>query len=254
MKEKHPMLWNLQIRPTTTLLLSGALFALSFGPAAQVAGAQCADPRGNSYCTNGGLVTMPTSIPARNVTTQNPKPPTNVNIQNPNPPTNVNVQNPNPPTNVDVQNPNPPTNVDVQNPNAGNSNVQNPNAPIAIAGGSELSVLNGGGVPGDAIVVTGQGFGSNNNMFINVIDSSDTELDTDSRAFSCNETENWVVVIYQMYGLGCSSGARPGRLNKSNADGTFSGVVQIPATASVGPARLCAKGVFATTCTPITIS
>ena len=173
--------------------------------------AQCADPRGNSFCTNGGQVT----------------------VQNPNPPTNVNVQNPNPPTNV---------------------NVQNPNAPIATAAGSQLTVLNSGGAPGGALVVTGQGFGSNNLMFLNVIDSSGSQWDTDSRTFSCNETEDWVVSIHQDYGLGCSSGAQPGRLNQSASDGTFSGVVQIPPTASTGPAQLCAKGVFATTCTPIMIA
>jgi hypothetical protein len=259
------MFHNHPNRPKAALLVSGALLALSLGPAAQVASAQCADPRGNSYCNPGGLVNMPnpsppTNVnvqnpnPPRNVNVQNPNPPTNVNVQNPNPPRNVNVQNPNPPTNVNVQNPNPPTNVDVQNPDAGNSDVQNPNAPIAIAGDSQLAVLNGGGAPGDAIVVTGQGFGKNNNMFLNVVDSTGTEWDTDSRAFSCNETENWVIVIYQNYGLGCSSGARPGRLNRSNPDGAFSGVVQIPPTASSGPAKLCAKGVFPTTCTPISIS
>src|SRR6202022_3347865 len=107
-----------------------------------------------------------------------------LNDQKPKPPTNGNVQNPNPPMNVNVQNPNPPTNVDVQNPNAGNSDVQNPNAPITMAGGSQLSTLNTDGAPGDALVVTGEGFGRNNNMFLNVIDSSGTEWDTDSRAFS----------------------------------------------------------------------
>src|SRR6266851_7733215 len=204
-------------RSTVAAILLGTALAVPFAPAALAQ--PCADPRGNSYCTNNGLV----------------------NMQNPNPPTNVNVQNPN------------AGNAKVTNPSAGNSNVQNPNAPIARAGGSQLATLNSGGAPGDGVVVTGQGFGTNNVMFLNVIDSSGTEWDTDSRAFSCNETDNWVVVIYQNYGLGCSSGAQTGRLNQSNADGTFTGVVQIPPTASFGPAKLCAKGVFATTCTPIMI-
>jgi hypothetical protein len=102
-------------RRVSGLLLSGALLALSFGPVGQVASALCADPRGNSYCTNGGLV----------------------NAQNPNPPTNVDVQNPDA-GNSNVQNPNAPIAIaGVQNPDAGNSNMQNPNAPIAIAGGSQ---------------------------------------------------------------------------------------------------------------------
>jgi hypothetical protein len=44
--------------------MSAALLAVSLGPASQVASAQCADPRGNSYCTGGGLVTFPTPAPA----------------------------------------------------------------------------------------------------------------------------------------------------------------------------------------------
>src|ERR1700674_2557184 len=100
------MFHNHPTRRMATLFVSGAVFALSFGPAAQVASAQCADPRGNSYCNPGGLVNMP--------------------------------------------NPSPPTNVNVQNPDAGNSDVQNPNAPIAIAGDSQLAVLNEGGNPGGA--------------------------------------------------------------------------------------------------------
>ena len=46
--------------------------------------------------------------------------------------------------------------------------------------------------------------------------------------------------------------ARTGE-RQSSADGSFSGVLQIPDSASPGPAQLCAKGVFATTCTAITI-
>jgi hypothetical protein len=207
------------------LLLQAALFA-------EGASAQCADPRGNAYCTNGGLV----------------------NVQNPNPPTNVKVQNPNPPTNVNVQNPNPPTNVDVANPTGGDSGAQNPNAPIATATTGELTVAPDGGAPGDMLAVEGQGFGANNLMFLNIIDSAGDILDTDSRAFSCTETDDFVLNLYQDLGWGCSSGARPGPLNQTNPDGTFVGAIRIPAEAAPGPARLCAKGVFPDSCTPITIS
>jgi hypothetical protein len=177
-----------------------------------------------------------------------------VNVQNPNPPTNVKVQNPNPPTNVNVQNPNPPTNVDVANPTGGDSGAQNPNAPIATATTGELTVAPDGGAPGDMLAVEGQGFGANNLMFLNVIDSAGDILDTDSRAFSCTETDDFVLNLYQDLGWGCSSGARPGPLNQTNPDGTFVGAIQIPAEAAPGPARLCAKGVFPDSCTPITIT
>ena len=207
------------------LLVGAAVFAAS-------ASAQCADPRGNSYCSNGGLV----------------------NVPNPNPPTNVNVQNPNPPTNVNVQNPNPPTNVDTTNPTGGDSGAQNPNAPTVSAATGQLTVAPAAGAPGDMLAVTGQGFGANNLMFLNVIDAAGNILDTDSRAFSCTETDDVLLNLYQDLGWGCSSGARPGRLNQTNPDGTFSGAIQIPAEAMPGPARLCARGVFADSCTPITIA
>ena len=57
------MFRNPQIRRTTTLLLSGALFALSFGPAAPVASAQCADPHGNNYCTGTVVFNTPVPVP-----------------------------------------------------------------------------------------------------------------------------------------------------------------------------------------------
>jgi hypothetical protein len=185
------------------LLLQAALFA-------QGASAQCADPRGNAYCTNGGL--------------------------------------------VNVQNANPPTNVDIANPTGGDSGAQNPNAPIATATTGELTVAPDGGAPGDMLAVEGQGFGANNLMFLNVIDSAGDILDTDSRAFSCTETDDFVLNLYQDLGWGCSSGARPGPLNQTNPDGTFVGAIQIPAEAAPGPARLCAKGVFPDSCTPITVT
>jgi|SRR5579864_2245908 len=236
------------------LLLSGALLALSWGPAALVVSAQCADPRGNAYCTNGGLANGQNPNPPTNVG-QNPNPGGLVNGQNPNPGGLVNGQNPNPGSLVNGQNPNPGGPTNGQNPNPGGpTNGQNPDLPITAPVTAQLSALNGGGAPGDMVVVTGDGFGSNNNIFIDVTDSNGVEWDTDSRAFSCNETDDWVLVTYQEYGLGCSSGVRPGPLDKSASDGTFSGVVMIPTTASVGPAEMCAKGVFATTCTPITIT
>ena len=207
------------------LLLQGVALA-------EPASAQCADPRGNAYCTNGGLV----------------------NIQNPNPPANVNVQNPNPPTNVNVQNPNPPTNVNVTNPAGGDSGAQNPNAPLSSATTGQLTVAPAGGAPGDMLGVSGQGFGANNLMFLNVIDSAGIILDTDSRAFACTETDDVLLNLYQDLGWGCSSGARSGPLNQTNADGTFTGAIQIPAQAVPGPARLCAKGVFPDSCTAITIA
>jgi hypothetical protein len=106
------MLRNHQIRCTTSVLLTGMLLIFSVGPSVQVASAQCADPRGNAYCTNGGLATG-----------QNPNPPMNVG-QNPNPPKNVG-QNPNPGGLVG-QNPNPGGLVG-QNPNPGGLVGQNPN-------------------------------------------------------------------------------------------------------------------------------
>src|SRR5579884_3858137 len=164
-------------RHAATLLLSGLLLALPLGPLAQTASAQCADPRGNAYCSNGGLVT---------------------------------TQNPNPPTNVNVQNPSPPTNVNVQNPNAGNSSVVNPNPPSASAQTGQLTVMPAGGAPGDVVGVSGQGFGSNNLMFLNVVDSAGQTLDTDSRAYSCTETDSTLLNLYQDLGWGCSSGAQAG--------------------------------------------
>jgi len=259
---------SLRLLAAGALLLQAAVFA-------EGASAQCADPRGNAYCTNGGQVTVqnpnpPTNVqiqnpnPPTNVQIQNPNPPTNVNVQNPNPPTNVNVQNPNPPTNVNVQNPtggdsgaqnpNPPTNVDVANPNGGDSGAQNPNAPLAGTATGQLTVAPDAGAPGDMLAVSGQGFGPNNLMFLNVIDSSGQVLDTDSKAFSCTESDDFLLNLYQDLGWGCSSGARSGPLNKSEADGTFIGAIQIPAEAAPGPARLCARGVFPDSCTPITIS
>jgi hypothetical protein len=237
---------SLRVLAAGALVLQAAVFA-------EGASAQCADPRGNAYCTNGGLVNIPNPSPPTNVNVQNPTG-GNVQVQNPNPPTNVNVQNPNPPTNVNVQNPNPPTNVDVANPVGGDSGAQNPNAPIATAITGQLTVAPGGGAPGDMLAVSGQGFGANNLMFLNVIDSSGQILDTDSRAFSCTETDDFLLNLYQDLGWGCSSGARQGPLNQTNADGTFTGAIQIPAEAAPGPARLCAKGVFPDSCTPITIS
>ena len=216
---------SFRVLVVTGLLLGSALFA-------EGANAQCADPRGNAYCSNGGLV----------------------NVQNPNPPTNVNVANPNPPTNVNVANPNPQTNVNVQNPNGGDSGAQNPNAPISSAATGQLTVAPQGGAPGDMLAVSGQGFGANNLMFLNVIDSSGQILDTDSRAFSCTETDDVLLNLYQDLGWGCSSGARTGPLNQTNADGTFVGAIQVPAEAAPGPARLCAKGVFPDSCIPITIA
>jgi len=59
------MFRNPQIRRTTTLLLSGALFALSFGPAAPVASAQCADPHGNNYCTGTVVFNTPVPVPSK---------------------------------------------------------------------------------------------------------------------------------------------------------------------------------------------
>ncbi len=226
------------------LLLSGALLALSLGPLALVASAQCADPRGNAYCTKGGLANG-----------QNPNPGGLVNGQNPNPGGVANGQNPNPGGLANGQNPNPGGLATGQNPNpSGPATGQNPDLPITTPVLGQLSALNGGGAPGGVVVVTGQGFGSNNNMFIDVIDSNGVEWDTDSRAFSCNETDNVALFTYQNYGLGCSSGVRPGPLDKSASDGTFSGMVMIPTTASIGPAEMCAKGVFPTTCTSITIT
>jgi hypothetical protein len=228
-----------RLRPSAAGLLVVAALALS----PSVSAAPCADPSG--VCPNGGQVTF-----------TNPSPPSNITTQNPNPPRNVNVQNPNPPTNVDVQNPNPPTNVDVTNPTGGDSGAQNPNVPIVAATTGQLTLSTDSAGPGDMVAVSGQGFGAKtqNLMFLNVIDSSGQILDTDSRAFSCVETDNVLLNLYQDLGWGCGSGARPGPLNQSTADGTFVGAIQNPATAAPGPAQLCAKGVFPTSCTPITIA
>jgi hypothetical protein len=265
------------ILSTTTLLLTGVLLALGFGPAAQLASAQCADPRGNAFCSNGGLVQGQNPSPGGVVRGQNPSPGGVVQGQNPSPGGVVQGQNPSPGGVVQGQNPSPGGVVQGQNPSPGGVvqgqnpspggvvqgqnpspggvvQGQNPDLPITTPVSGQLSALNGGGAPGDMVVVTGQGFGSNNNMYIDVIDSNGIEWDTDSRAFSCNETDNVALFNYQNYGLGCSSGVRPGPLDKSASDGTFSGVVMIPTTSSAGPAQLCAKGVFATICTPITIS
>ncbi len=205
---------SFRVLVVTGVLLGSALFA-------EGANAQCADPRGNAYCSSGGL---------------------------------VNVQNPNPPTNVNVQNPNPPTNVNVANPSGGDSGAQNPNAPISSAATGQLTVAPQGGAPGDMLGVSGRGFGANNLMFLNVIDSSGQILDTDSRAYSCTETDDVLLNLYQDLGWGCSSGAQTGPLNQTNPDGTFVGAIQIPAEAAPGPARLCARGVFPDSCTPITIA
>jgi len=251
-------------RQATALVLSGVLLALPLGPLAQVASAQCADPRGNSYCTNGGQVTFssPPSQPQppaqnpnppRNAPVTNPNPPRNAPVTNPNPPTNVNVTNPNPPTNVNVVNPNPPTNVDVQNPNAGDSGAQNPNAPISMAGGAQLTVAPASGAPGDLVANAGQGLGANNNIYLNVTDAAGNILDTDSRAFSCVETDDVLLNLYQDRGWGCSGGAQPGPINRSGADGTLVGAIRIPSTAVPGPARVCAMSVIAPPCTTITI-
>src|ERR1700687_1840178 len=87
---------------------------------APIGSAQCADPRGNSYCTNNGQVTFGTPASQSQTPSQPCADPrgnaccTNGGL-------------------VNVQNPNPPTNVNVQNPNAGDSGAQNPNAQIGRA-------------------------------------------------------------------------------------------------------------------------
>jgi hypothetical protein len=52
------MLGRQPTRRTVSFLLTSVLLALPFGPALQVASAQCADPRGNTYCSNNGQVTF----------------------------------------------------------------------------------------------------------------------------------------------------------------------------------------------------
>ena len=54
------MIGSRRARGTAAMLLSSVLLTVPFGPAAQVASAQCADPRGNSYCQNNGQVTFTT--------------------------------------------------------------------------------------------------------------------------------------------------------------------------------------------------
>src|SRR5258707_9342837 len=79
-KENRPMSRHFS-RSTVAALLFGTALAVPFAPTALAQ--PCADPRGNSYCTNNGLVDM-TNPTAGNVTVTNPTGGL-VNTQNPTP-------------------------------------------------------------------------------------------------------------------------------------------------------------------------
>jgi len=213
---------------------------------AQAASAQCADPRGNSYCTNGGQVTFATPAPG-------PKP--TVAPVNPTNPTggNVNVTNPTG-GNVNVTNPNAGQ-ADVTNPNAGQSDAPNPNVPVGAPGDLSVVVVPATAAAGDTIAVAGKGFTANgrgNLLFVNVVGADGVPFDAAYTAISCVETDNVSLALLQDLGWGCSSGAN-GAPIQSASDGTFRATVTVPPVAA-GDAQVCISSVFSNpVCAPLTV-
>lgn len=225
----------------------GALLAVAMAPAVS---AQCADPRGNSYCTNGGQVTV-----------QNPSG-GNVNVTNPTG-GNVNVTNPTG-GNVNVTNPNAgdsgATNPNAgdsgaTNPNAGDSGATNPNAPIA--GPRDLSVVVApdSASVGDTIAVAGRGFTANgrgNLIFINVVGVDGVRMDANYKPITCVQTDDFYLGLLQDLGWGCSSESA-GPLVQSADDGTFRATIKVPPVAP-GDAKVCISSVFSNpVCTPLAV-
>jgi len=118
-------------RRSAMLVLSVALSATAFAPGVQVAGAQCADPRGNSYCTNGGQVTF------------------------------------NPPPSGSTQPPNVTGGGEATVPTGQDSNpALQPNAP---ASPRAFITLDPAAAPaGATVTITGQGFGGGQSAWVNL--------------------------------------------------------------------------------------
>ncbi len=143
------MLRKHQVRCTASAVLTVMLLALSVGPV-QVARAQCADPRGNAYCTNGGLVG------------QNPNPGGLVNGQNPNPGRPVTSQNPNPNGSVAQNTPSAPA-----QPQAPQSSPPANSSSPAVASGI-VTVDPPGAPAGATVTVSGSGLPANASFVVNL--------------------------------------------------------------------------------------
>jgi hypothetical protein len=239
----------------TTLLGIGAMLTFGFGPGlAQVASAQCADPRGNAYCANGGQVTFASPTPKPTAGTAAVTNPTggNVNVTNPTG-GNVNVTNPTG-GNVNVTNPTG-GNVDVTNPNAGQTDAPNPNIPVGIPVDLSVVVAPASAAAGDTIAVAGKGFTANgrgNLIFINVVGADGVPFDTRYTAITCVETDNVYLAMLQDLGWGCTLGAS-GPLTRSADDGTFRASITVPPVAA-GDGKVCISSVFSNpVCTPLTV-
>jgi hypothetical protein len=140
---------RLRARSTGAMLLASFILAGPFGPAAQVASAQCADPRGNSYCQNNGQVTF-TTPSSQSQTPSQPcaDPRGNAYCQS-----NPSAQNTVAP---------PPGGT----ANQGNSPAAQPNAPAS--SNASISLDPPVAPAGTTVTITGQGLGGGRSAWVNL--------------------------------------------------------------------------------------
>lgn len=195
----------------STLLLVGSSLA------APLASAQCADPRGNSYCSNNGQVTF---SPPPGSGSQ----PSNVPCADPR--GNAYCQS-NPPSNPPV--PQTPPQTGVTAPPAANNPAVQPNAPATSA--ASVAVDPAAAPAGSTVTITASGLGPNRSA--------------------------WVNLSHMTTPQGLSLGAKQLATVNTAADGSLSTSVVVPAVPgwTAGNADICLINASAQpVCTPFTLS
>jgi hypothetical protein len=202
-------------------LVSGALLAVPFAPVAQAAGGPCDPP---AYC-----------------------PPAVRPFDGPGGPSSGSQSNPQPvnpaPANLQPANSQPAASQPATN--AGSASAS-----------PSLKVSPGSAAVGAPIVVTGSAYsipGRSDIVFINVQDSNGINFDTRSKEIKCVETDDAVLIFYQMFGLGCSADGG-GPMIHTDKDGTFRAVVNVPSGITPGAGAVCASSPNGRACTPFTIT
>jgi hypothetical protein len=207
-------------RRAMALVVSGVLLVVLPGPAAQVASAQCADPRGNSYCSNNGQVTF------------NPPPGSSQTSAQPcaDPRGNAYCQNGGQATSAQPQaQPQPASQPASANGPASSNPALQPNAPQSAS--ASISLDPPSAPAGASVTVSAQGLGPNRSAWVNLAQMKST--------------------------TGLNLGAQQLATVTTAADGSLSTSVTIPAVPSwtAGTASICLINATAQpVCAPFTLA
>jgi hypothetical protein len=110
--------------------------------------------------------------------------------------------------------------------------------------------------PGDPIVVTGTAYspqGRSDNVFVNVKDPNGVNVDVRHKEITCHETDDVVLIFYQMFGLGCSADGG-GPIIHTDNNGGFRAIVNVPADIKPGTGQVCGWSSNGRACAPFTIA